>query len=74
MVIRDMMVWEGRPVDIVTTTGKQPEETALEWLKAYAVKESRPLVYQLEGVWQAFGPPAFQELIKDKLSRGESMW
>ncbi len=74
MVIPDMMSWQGKPVDIVTTTGKDPEPDALEWLKEFGMQQNRPFIYQLAGQWNAFGPPAFQQLIKDKLSRGEAIW
>ena len=66
--------WRGLPVDVVVAAGERPKTKALEWLKAFSADKRRLLIYQVRDDWFAFGPPAFQADILEKISRGEKPW
>jgi hypothetical protein len=66
--------WRGLPVDVVVSVGARPRQKALDWLKAFCAEKKRLLLYQIEGDWIAFGPPAFQADIVERLARGEKPW
>jgi hypothetical protein len=51
--------------------GAKPE--ALEWLTAFATASGRPLLYRI-GEEYAFGPPAFQTEMHQRIGRGEQPW
>jgi hypothetical protein len=66
--------WQGRPVDVVVAVGDRPKKKALEWLKKFSLENKRLLIYQIEQDWFAFGPPAFQSDISERIGRGEKLW
>lgn len=66
--------WRGRPVDVVVSAGRDPDEKVLTWLQDYSVKNVRPFLYQRDEQWFGFGPPAFQQEIAAKAARGEALW
>jgi hypothetical protein len=84
IVIFDKFRWQGIPVDVAVPVGKRIPPRALDWLQEFASKHSRPLLYAeqniVDGVMQAqqnysgYGPPAFQQWVKDRLARGENLW
>jgi hypothetical protein len=67
-------IWQGRPVDVVVAVGDRPKKKALEWLKKFSRENKRLLIYQIEQDWFAFGPPAFQSDISQRIGRGEKVW
>jgi hypothetical protein len=66
--------WHGRPVDVVVAVGDRPRKKALDWLMKFSAEKKRLLIYQLDGDWFAFGPPAFQAEIVERIGRGETPW
>ena len=40
----------------------------------FATENNRPMIYQIEEDWFAFGPPAFQAEISERIARGEKPW
>jgi hypothetical protein len=66
--------WRGLPVDVVVAVGDRPKKKALDWLMRFSSENRRLLVYQIEQDWFAFGPPAFQTEISDRVGRGEALW
>ena len=66
--------WHGLPVDVVVAAGTRPKRKALDWLIKFASEKKRLLVYQVEEDWFAFGPPAFQAEISERIRRGEKPW
>jgi hypothetical protein len=66
--------WRGLPVDVVVPVGERPKKKALDWLTRFCTENRRLLVYQIGEEWFAFGPPAFQTDIADRLGRGETPW
>jgi hypothetical protein len=66
--------WRGLQVDVAVPVGKGPKPEALEWLTAFATTSGRPSIYQVGDDWYAFGPPAFQAEMRERISRGEKLW
>jgi hypothetical protein len=66
--------WQGHPVDVAVRVGERPKNKALEWLKSFCAERKRPLLYQAGEDWYAFGPPAFQKDMHDRMERGERPW
>jgi len=67
-------IWHGRPVDVVVAAGLRPKKKALDWLTKFSSENKRLLIYQIEDDWFAFGPPAFQAEISERIRRGEKPW
>lgn len=65
------LTWQGHPVDMAVPIGRRIPPRALNWIKQFAEKNRRLLVYteQIEEdgkftkqqTYFAFGPPAFQQ-------------
>jgi hypothetical protein len=66
--------WRGLPVDVVVSAGDRPKNKALDWLMNFSALKKRLLIYQIAEDWFAFGPPAFQAEISDRIGRGEKPW
>ncbi len=66
--------WRGLPVDVVVAVGDRPKRKALDWLTKFSSEKKRLLVYQVNEDWFAFGPPAFQNEISQRIGRGEKPW
>ena len=66
--------WRGLPVDVIVPVGARPKRKALDWLMQFSSANRRMLLYQIEGEWFAYGPPAFQAEIAERISRGEKLW
>jgi hypothetical protein len=66
--------WHGLPVDVVVPAGARPKRKALDWLMKFASEKKRLLIYQVDDDWFAFGPPAFQAEISERIRRGEKPW
>ncbi|GAC1328142.1 MAG: hypothetical protein NVSMB26_03080 [Beijerinckiaceae bacterium] len=66
--------WRGRPVDVAVRVGPRPKKSALEWLKTFTLNARRLLLYQIEDEWFAFGPPAFQTEMQERIASGDKPW
>jgi hypothetical protein len=67
-------IWHGRPVDVLVPVGDRPRKKALDWLMKFSTEKNRLLIYQQGDDWFAFGPPAFQAEIAERIGRGEKPW
>jgi hypothetical protein len=64
-----------RPAGGRRGTGRgRPRTKALDWLKQFAMRRKRLLLYKRFEDWHAFGPPAFQAEMRERISRGEKPW
>jgi hypothetical protein len=52
--------WRGVPVHVAVAVGARPKEKAINWLKEFCRQSQRPLIFQTDGEWIAYGPPRFQ--------------
>ncbi len=66
--------WRGLPVDVLVPVGTRVKQKALDWLMQFSSANRRLLLYQADGEWFAFGPPAFQAEMSERISRGETLW
>jgi hypothetical protein len=66
--------WRSLPVDVAVAAGAHPKKKALDWLLAFSAAHKRLLIYQMDGEWFVFGPPAFQAEISQRIQRGETPW
>ena len=72
--------WQGTPVDQAVPVGERIPAETLDWLKGFATQHRRPLIYSehvldAEGYtgrqeYVAFGPPAFQDWVKQQADAG----
>jgi hypothetical protein len=67
-------MWRGLAVDVVVAVGERPKRKALDWLMKFSAEKKRLLIYQIKEDWFAFGPPAFQVEISERIARGEKPW
>ncbi|MBK1705497.1 hypothetical protein [Halochromatium glycolicum] len=77
--------WQGRPVDVAVPVGRSIPPRALAWLKAFAERQQRPLLYTAQTLsedggyaaqQQVFvhGPPAFREQVAAWQRSGQPLW
>jgi hypothetical protein len=66
--------WRDLRVDVAVPVGDGIKPEALEWLKAFASTQGRPLLYRIAEDWYAFGPPDFQTEMRERIGRGEQPW
>ena len=66
--------WQGLPVDVLVAVGDRPKQKALDWLMNFSRERRRCLVYQIGADWFAYGPPAFQQEISERIGRGAKLW
>ncbi len=74
IVLLSKLDWRGMDVDVVVPAGSDPGERVLNWMRNYGMQHQRPFMYQAEGIWFGFGPPEFQQEVRDKVRRGEALW
>jgi hypothetical protein len=55
-------------------TGDAPDEKALQWFKDFALAQKRLLLYRQDEDWFAFGPPAFQVEMHERMARDDKLW
>ena len=66
--------WRGIPVHVAVAVGARPKDKAIKWLKDFCLASRRPLIFQTEGEWIAYGPPEFQSQMSARLASGEQVW
>ncbi len=67
-------IWRGLPVDVLVPAGQRPKQKALDWMRTFSSEKRRLLIYQIDGEWFAFGPPAFQAEISNRIASGKKPW
>jgi len=74
ILLASRFYWHDLPVDVAVPVAEGIKEKAIAWLKEFAFSRKRLLLYQILEDWYAFGPPAFQTEMAERISRGESFW
>ena len=72
MVIQ--MRWRGRDAYVLRSTGHDPDDKLLAWMRELSLRTQRPFFYELAGERFGFGPPEFQREMSEKVDRGEALW
>jgi len=83
VVLFNQSNWRGMPVDIAVPVGRRIPPRALNWLKQFAEKNNRTLLYSEQIVQDgnftneqsvsAYGPPEFQQEMAERAGRGEKL-
>jgi hypothetical protein len=83
LVLFNKLTWQGSPVDVALPVGRRIPPRALNWLKAFAQRNRRPLIYteqiekgSLSRVQAMFGhgPPEFQRQVGEWVESGKKLW
>lgn len=74
IVLAASFTWRGLSVDVAVPVGAGAKPEALKWLTAFGTASGRPLIYRIGEDWYAFGPPAFQTEMQERIGRGEQLW
>jgi hypothetical protein len=84
IVIFNKLKWNGLPVDLAVPVGKRIPPRSLNWLKQFAEKHGRALIFteqivekgEFERHQQVFGygPPAFQQDLLRWQQEGRKLW
>ena len=51
---------------MLVTTGNDIDKRVMNWFQKQALKERRPFVFQSNEQWFGFGPPEFQQGVREK--------
>jgi hypothetical protein len=83
VVLLDQGEWQGLPLDVAVPVGRRIPPRALDYLKQFAETRRRVLLYSEQIVENgaytrqqsvsAYGPPAFQQEMAERSSRGEKL-
>jgi len=74
IILSGRAMWSGRPVDVLVSAGKDPDDKTLDWFHEYSIANMRPFIYQREEQWYAFGPEAFQRLVSERVAKGQDLF
>lgn len=84
IVIFNKTTWNGLPVDVAVPVGRRIPPRALDWLKAFAQRHGRPLLfseqvkeggrYTREQLFSGHGPAAFQHHVAEQVAAGKPLW
>jgi hypothetical protein len=84
VVVLNKFTWRGVPVDLAVPVGKRIPPRALNWLKEFAEKHARPLVYteqikengqfQRQQTIYGYGPAEFREELANWSPDQIKMW
>ena len=66
--------WNGQYVDVAVPVGDGSDDKTTEWFKNFASEHKRLLLYRIGPDWFAFGPPAFQAEMQQRMASGEKLW
>ncbi len=61
-------------MDGAIPVGDGPDQKTVQWFKDFASAQRRLLLYREAEDWFAFGPPAFQLEMHQRMARGEKLW
>lgn len=84
IVIFNKTVWNGLPVDVAVPVGRRIPGRALNWLKDFAQRNGRPLLfseqvkekgmYTREQLFMAHGPAQFQQHTAQLIAQKKPLW
>jgi len=73
-VMMIQMRWRGRDAYVMRSTGRDPDDKLLAWMRAFSERTGSPFFYEIEGERYGFGPAEFQIEMGEKVARGEALW
>ena len=68
------MRWRGREAYVLRSTGRDPDERLLAWMRSFSARTGRPFFYEQAGERFGHGPHEFQIEMGEKVARGEALW
>jgi hypothetical protein len=74
IVLAGRASWAGRPVDVLVSAGRDPDERMLAWFQQHSIRNLRPFLYQQNEEWFGFGPPAFQSEVAARAARKQLLF
>jgi hypothetical protein len=84
LVVFDKFQWRGLSVDLAVPVGRRIPPRALNWLKRFAERQGRPLIFTeqivVDGRFQreqqvfCHGPAEFQRELQEVLKAGGRLW
>jgi hypothetical protein len=66
--------WRGEIAYILSSAGRDPDESLLAWMRELSYRTGRPFFYEQHGERFGFGPAEFQMEMLQRIERGESLW
>lgn len=66
IVVTGRASWRGQAVDMLVATGGEIAPRVLQWFQQHALQERRPFVFQSGEQWFGFGPPDFQQAVRQQ--------
>ena len=84
IVIFNKTQWQGLPVDVAVPVGRRIPPRALQWLKTFAERHGRPLLFSeqvkengrftREQLFHAHGPEGFRLHVAELVRQGRPLW
>lgn len=74
ILLLERLHWEAMPVDLAVATDRRIPQHTLKWLIDRALKYRRPLIYQMDDMWECLGPPELAQRVQDVLATGRRLW
>jgi hypothetical protein len=68
------MRWRGTEAYVLRSSGRDPDEGMLAWMRELSERTRRPFFYEIAGERFGFGPPEFQREMLEKVAAGEPLW
>jgi len=82
ILLFNKLTWQGLPVDLAIPVGNRIPPRALNWLREFAEKHQRPLLYteqagqglQRSQTLLCYGPPPFRQQVAEWSRDGTRLW
>ena len=66
--------WRGGEAYMLVSSGRDPDEATLAWMREFSERTGRPFFHEIEGERYGFGPPEFLREMTEKVAAGLPLW